>query len=225
MDSVCPGALLVKPVLHRHGEPVHGLYLMDSFAWVYTYGRGPPWSMSYIRMLVEYFYLRGLVVLVAIMDGARVVSGDYVGMFRGLMHSLDYAAKQDVRFVVVASMGNDLLSSWAPTFLCGHHHVEDVVRGLLRLQTAIRSRCRRARVALVYGGSSSAWGYVTDGQLYDEAVARVMSRAGGRYDVAIAFFGSDFITIDAVGHLSVESYPAAFRLLLRASGVSFASRL
>ena len=157
----------VTPSLHEPDEAVHGLYIMDSFGWIYSHSG---WTLLYMQMLVDNFYRRGLVVVVLVMDGARVTHGDYMEMILG---SGDVLILENLLFAVIVSMGNDLLSAWSPvSFRLDHDHVLSIGRGVLDLREYICGQWPRCRVALVDGGSAASWGYVTDAELYDQAVSR-----------------------------------------------------
>ena len=188
---------------------------MASMSWTLDQG----WSLYYLEALVEFFYLRGRTVLVAVMDSARVACGHHQLLLDDLAIFFADTDARRVHFVIVVSMVNDLHALSSAGFAIGYDHVGDVGRCLALLASSIRSRWPSALAGLVYCGISSDF---TDGWLYEQAVSRIMSMGFPGYDVALDARGHHFSGPVSVGYLS---HVDALRLLIRVAEAYPGARL
>ena len=176
--------------------PRAGFYLMDSSAYY-----APAWRI-YMQAVIHHFYVHNVAVYVAVMDGARLLSGDYEHMLDGLV---DLAPSFPL-FAVVVSMGNDLLrGGYAPVRVRrDHDHHLRIARSISDLRRLFRIPC----MGLVYGGSSALWGYQGPEAVdYDAAVAGVMSFDYSAYQFVDRGPAITLSVYDHIGHIMRADVP------------------
>ena len=185
---------------HRHSELPAGceqwpivFVVSDSFGFC----RGALGWRNYYDDLARSFFASGFLLYAVIADGATAVDGSY----RELVDDLVVEVGRLPDFVVVISMGNDLLHCVTYPFSLRVHdpHLAAVCRELCLLPR----RLPGARFGLLYGGSSALFGYVHDAARYDDAVARVVDHVRPHYDFVDTLDAlAPLVTIDGIGHIS-----------------------
>ena len=185
--------------------PRAGLYLMDSSAHY-----APAWRIS-MQAVIHYFFTLDVGVYVAVMDGARLLEGDYLYMLDGLVARVPAFPI----FAVVVSMGNDLLrGGYVPVRVrLDHDHHLRIARSILELRRQLRIPC----MGLVYGGSSALWGYQgREAVDYDAAVGGVMSFDYSSYQYVARGPSFRLRVYDHIGHIVEAEVPRVIRYLINA---------
>ena len=184
-----------------------GFVVSDSFG----YCHGPSGWRVYFSELIDYFFLFGVLLYVAVMDGACVMGEDFLELLRGLSDRSDCVPD----FVVLISMGNDLLEEVTYPLRVRRHRpfLSRVSAALCRLPLLYPE----AHWCLFYGGSSALFGYVRDAQRYDAAVAEVIAGARHEYDYVDNLEDlAPLHTMDGIGHLHASDADRVLRYLRRA---------
>ena len=180
-----------------------GFLVSDSFGFC----RGPAGWRIYYKHLVLWLFARRVQLYVAVLDGARVLSDGSLELIDSLVDRSRYVPD----FVVVVSMGNDLL-----TRITYPLHLRADVGNSANVSLALgrlRRRFPGASWGLFYGGSSALFGYERDrgGVLYDDAVGEVLAQVRDVYDFVDKLDRlTPLSTIDRIGHLD---YSDADRVL------------
>ena len=184
-----------------------GFVVSDSFG----YCHGPGGWRVYFSELVDYFFEFGVLLYVAVMDGACVMADDFLDLFRGLSDRYDCVPD----FVVLVSMGNDLLTevTYPLRLRRDRRHLSRVSAALCRLPLLYPE----APWCLFYGGSSALFGYVRDAERYDAAVAEVIAGVRHEYDYVDNLDGlAPLVTMDGIGHVHESDADRVLRYLRRA---------
>ena len=208
LPGICQ--FLMAPAVELFGPPFAdpslpvGFYVTDSFSYYWT----PDGWDNFLPDIIRLFLAGGVLVYAAARDGAYLSSGHY----RGLIRDLRRMSGRDPSFVVIVAMGNDLITRPSYPFRIwdDYHHLRDVCISLLQLTMDVP----RARLGLVFAGSSSSFGYGSVG--YDDAAATVLDMLPlGYFDFVDDLYDLGVLrTADRLGHVDGRDYWRVLGFLL-----------
>ena len=171
----------------RHARLV---VLMDSIAWTrpYTF-----WVNLCLATFQDVF---SMPVRAICIGGARVLNGDYKKMYEEVM------LKERCQYILVVALGNDVYKLGAQSSAYYSSFGDQLV-----------SLKEYGEVGLVFGGSSSIWGYTDD--VYDYHVRRVCAECRKRLVYVSAGLELQGVeTADCIGHVRARSSNILFNALV-----------